>query len=295
MDGVLLMELVLDAHGDAAPRLIDVQISPAEANAAYRDMLRQLVRILSCDLIHGDLSPYNVLWAAAGPTIIDFPQIISASHNSSSEAFFLRDARNILGHFAGIDPSLNARRGDPWEIWRAYVRRELTPDFLPVGRTPGQMQAPRARPTHPADTPRPHDSPRGGRPMTNGAPHAPGQPHAHPQGRAHVQGHGQGRPRLGDTPKPPGQRGGGPPRHDAPRHDGGRGAPRRAVHVPEVIMRVNRSVPPPAASGEASNRAPLPVPPQQVLEGAPAPRLAAGPDGGGPAAPSRRRRRRRRH
>jgi RIO kinase 1 len=305
LDGVLLMELVLDAHGDAAPRLIDVQISPAEANAAYRDMLRQLVRILSCDLIHGDLSPYNVLWGAAGPTIIDFPQIISASHNSSSEAFFLRDARNILGHFAGIDPSLNARRGDPWEIWRAYVRRELTPDFLPVGRTPGQMQAPRARPSHAGDSPRLHDAPRAARPMTNGAPHAPGQPHAHPHARAHAQGHGQGRPRqdrhLGDVPRPAGQRGGGPPRHDAPRHDAGRGAPRRAVHVPEVIVRVNRSVPPPA--GDASNRSPSPAPLPQALEGAPSPNsppgqrlpLARNEGGEMPAGPSRRRRRRRRH
>src|SRR5580693_3831374 len=134
LDGVLLMELVLDAEGNAARRLIDTDLTAAQARAAYHDMLTQLVRILSCDLIHGDLSPYNVLWAAAGPTVIDFPQVISASHNSSSQRFFLRDADNILGHFARIDRSLASRRGDPWEIWQAYRRRELTPDFLPTGR-----------------------------------------------------------------------------------------------------------------------------------------------------------------
>ena len=136
LDGILLMELVLGPDGEAAPRIIDTHLTVEEANAAYQDMLGQIVRILACDLIHGDLSPYNVLWAAAGPTIIDFPQTISASHNSSSEAFFLRDARNILGYFAGIDHSLHARSSDPAEIWRAYVRRELTPDFLPLGRPP---------------------------------------------------------------------------------------------------------------------------------------------------------------
>ena len=73
-------------------RLIDTTLSAEQANAAYHDMLVQLVRMLSCDLIHGDLSPYNVLWAAAGPTIIDFPQIVSAAQNSNSERFFLRDA-----------------------------------------------------------------------------------------------------------------------------------------------------------------------------------------------------------
>ncbi len=141
LEGVLLMELVLTRDGWPAPRVIDTRLTAPEANAAYRDMLSQLVRILCCDIIHGDLSPYNVLWASSGPTIIDFPQSISASHNSRSEAFFLRDARNILGHFASIDRSLNARSGDAAEIWRAYVRRELTPEFLPRGRP-----APRPRP-----------------------------------------------------------------------------------------------------------------------------------------------------
>jgi RIO kinase 1 len=136
LEGVLLMELVRGADGEAAPRLMDIDLTAAQANAAYLDMLSQLVRILSCDLIHGDLSPYNVLWGEFGPTIIDFPQIVSASANSNSENFFLRDARNVLGHFVAIDPSLRARHGDAREIWRAYVRRELTADFLPSGRPP---------------------------------------------------------------------------------------------------------------------------------------------------------------
>ncbi|MEP7050456.1 MAG: RIO1 family regulatory kinase/ATPase, partial [Pseudomonadota bacterium] len=137
LEGVLFMELVRGHDGEPAPRLIDTDLTPEQARAAYMDMLAQLVRILSCDLIHGDLSPYNVLWAAGGATIIDFPQIVSAAQNSNSESFFVRDARNILGHFAAIDRSLQARlSSDPREIWRAYLRRELTPEFLPSGRPP---------------------------------------------------------------------------------------------------------------------------------------------------------------
>ena len=137
LEGVLFMELVRGHDGEPAPRLIDTELTPEQARAAYMDMLAQLVRILSCDLIHGDLSPYNVLWAAGGATIIDFPQIVSAAQNSNSESFFVRDARNILGYFAEIDRSLQARLGsDTREIWRAYLRRELTPDFLPSGRPP---------------------------------------------------------------------------------------------------------------------------------------------------------------
>ena len=141
LEGVLFMELVLGEDGEPAPRLIDTDLTAEQANAAYHDMLGQLVRILSCDLIHGDLSPYNVLWGAAGPTIIDFPQIISASHNSRSEAFFLRAARNSLGHFASIDRSLNARASDPGgDLARLRETRAL-PRFRPP-RAPAR-RAPR--------------------------------------------------------------------------------------------------------------------------------------------------------
>jgi RIO kinase 1 len=133
-EGVLLMDLVLDADGVTARRLIDTTLEAEQANAAYHDMLTQLVRMLACDLIHGDLSPYNVLWGAHGATIIDFPQIVSAAQNSNSERFFLRDAENILGYFRSFDPRLQARRGDAAEIWRSYMRRELTPDFVPTGK-----------------------------------------------------------------------------------------------------------------------------------------------------------------
>jgi RIO kinase 1 len=243
LDGVLLMELVLDTDGNAAKRVIDTTLTVAQANSAYHDMIAQLVGILACDLIHGDLSPYNVLWAAAGPTVIDFPQIVSASHNSSSERFFLRDAENILGHFARIDRSLEARRGDASEIWQAYRRRELTPEFRPSGR---------ARPTFASPSPASSSSDRP-RPVTTST-------MARGQGPPPPRSDGsQGRPAQG-------------PRHGRPLpHDVRRGK----APPPEVIVRARRgplpsplvssSSPPPrpadprpAASGENAERPPHP-------------------------------------
>ena len=84
-EGVLLMELVLDAEGRPAPRLIDVALDPDAAAAVFADLRGQIIAMLCCDLIHGDLSPYNILAAAAGPTLIDFPQVISAVHSSRAE------------------------------------------------------------------------------------------------------------------------------------------------------------------------------------------------------------------
>ncbi|HEY0251695.1 MAG TPA: RIO1 family regulatory kinase/ATPase, partial [Kofleriaceae bacterium] len=76
-EGVLLMELVLDDAGRPAPRLEEITLERDAVIGVYCDLLAQLISLLCCDLVHGDLSPYNILLAAAGPTIIDFPQVIS--------------------------------------------------------------------------------------------------------------------------------------------------------------------------------------------------------------------------
>lgn len=130
-EGVLLMDLVRDAEGRPAPRLIDVAIQREAAMGVYADLVAQMIAMLCHDLIHGDLSPYNILASAHGPTIIDFPQVVSAAHSSRAEYFFLRDFDNVVRFLAGFDPSLAVHAADGRAIWRAYVSRELTPQFVP--------------------------------------------------------------------------------------------------------------------------------------------------------------------
>ena len=133
-EGVLLMEVVVDAQGHPAQRLVDAPLVREQAADLYRDLRRQVVGMLACDLIHGDLSPFNVLASWNGPVVIDFPQSMDAAHNRQAESFFLRDLENIHRFCASLDPSLLASASDGTEIWQAYVRRELTPDFVPTGR-----------------------------------------------------------------------------------------------------------------------------------------------------------------
>ncbi len=130
-EGVLLMELVLDHHGRPAPRLEEITLERDAVMGVYCDLVAQLIALLCCDLVHGDLSPYNILLAADGPTIIDFPQVISAAHNARAEHFFLRDFENVHSHLAAMDPALWVHRVDGRAIWQAYVRRDLTPQFVP--------------------------------------------------------------------------------------------------------------------------------------------------------------------
>jgi RIO kinase 1 len=209
-EGVLLMELVLDAEGRPARRLIDAPITGELAAALYRDLRGQAIKMLCSDLIHGDLSAYNVLLGAAGPTVIDLPQVVAAAANSRSEHFFTRDLENLRRFFARFDSSLEASRGDSSEIWHAYVRRELFPEFVPSGRPPAQ---PHHRPGKQAGG----AHPPGGRPQGGGRPHesAPRPPNAKPQ-----RGRGGEARRHGAGPTPgvvvshrPSLPGGGPPAH----------------------------------------------------------------------------------
>jgi RIO kinase 1 len=133
-EGILLMELVLDAEGHPAPRLVEAPpATPEAAQALYLDLRAQVVNMLCADLIHGDLSPYNILMSWQGATIIDFPQTVAAARNNRAEFYFRRDLDNVRNFLAGISPALGGMEGDTGEIWNAYVRRELTPDFVPKG------------------------------------------------------------------------------------------------------------------------------------------------------------------
>ncbi|MBN8466452.1 hypothetical protein JYJ95_08000 [Corallococcus exiguus] len=133
-EGILLMELVRDAEGQPAPRLVEAPPqTPEEAEALYLDLRAQVVRTLCADLIHGDLSPYNILMSGSGPTIIDFPQTVAAARNSQAEFYFRRDLDNVREFLAGFSSRLGGRAGDTGEIWNAYVRRELTPEYVPSG------------------------------------------------------------------------------------------------------------------------------------------------------------------
>ena len=144
-DGVLLMEAIGDAEGRVAPRLIDAGITKEEAGPLYLQVRADVIKMLSLDLIHGDLSPFNILMAKSGPVIIDFPQVVTAAKNSRSEQFFRRDLGNLQTFFASIDPALSRYAGDADEIWREYVRRDLSASFVPSGRVPQARSGPPGR------------------------------------------------------------------------------------------------------------------------------------------------------
>ncbi|WP_088286614.1 PA4780 family RIO1-like protein kinase [Ideonella sp. A 288] len=132
-DGVLLMELVTDAHGDAAPRLNDVLFTPDEARRHHATLVAEVVRMLGAGIVHGDLSEFNILLAEDGPVIIDLPQAVDAAGNLHASRMLLRDVVNLRDFFGRFAPELLPTAFGP-EIWNLYERGLLRPDAVLTGR-----------------------------------------------------------------------------------------------------------------------------------------------------------------
>ena len=126
-NGVLVMELIVDHEGFSAPRLGDVELLPEQARDYHRALIRSIQLMLCCGLVHGDLSEYNVLVAADGPVVIDFPQVVSAAGNNAARAMLLRDVNNISTTLARFAPELAATRYGE-ELWALLEKSELRPD-----------------------------------------------------------------------------------------------------------------------------------------------------------------------
>ena len=132
-EGVLLMELVADADGAAAPRLNDVVFTPPEAREHHATLIVEVVRMLCAGVVHGDLSEFNILLAADGPVIIDLPQAVDAAGNNHAKRMLLRDVNNLRDFFGRVAPELLATHFGA-EIWSLYERGVLTPEVALTGR-----------------------------------------------------------------------------------------------------------------------------------------------------------------
>jgi RIO kinase 1 len=124
---VLIMELVTDGDGNPAPRLGEVDLPPETAREYHRFLIRQIVRMLSIGLIHGDLSEFNVLVAPDGPVIIDLPQVVNAAGNNGALAMLERDVNNIRGTLGRFAPEL-LETEFAREMWSLFEQGELTAD-----------------------------------------------------------------------------------------------------------------------------------------------------------------------
>lgn len=102
----LAMEFIYEESGGSttAPRLRDVQVNGDTKRIMKEILLDAIERMLHLNIIHGDLSPYNILVRDNLPVIIDFPQAVDARYNERARPMLERDIRSICRHFP--DPAI---------------------------------------------------------------------------------------------------------------------------------------------------------------------------------------------
>ena len=94
----------------AAPRLSEVDLDLTTARRVWRELQREIQLILDAELVHGDLSAFNVLWWHERPVIIDFSQAVDAVVHPAARDLLRRDVERTAGYFRrrGVAVDLDA-------------------------------------------------------------------------------------------------------------------------------------------------------------------------------------------
>lgn len=112
--------ILMSYHGDdsrGAPTLVEVDLTQDEARKIFDDVRRTLAILLAEGVVHGDLSPYNILYHDGAITFIDFPQVVRLGENPHADAILTRDLTRVCDFFS--------RMGIPCDP--TTLRHELTP------------------------------------------------------------------------------------------------------------------------------------------------------------------------
>lgn len=131
-DNAILMEY----FGDGvlpAPTLNEIDLDPAENRRVFERVFHNIERMLELNIIHGDLSAYNILYWDGDIRLIDFPQAISPHENHNAWPIFSRDVARVCEYFSeqglsGLNPAQLAR--DLWRSRRLSTVPALDPRYL---------------------------------------------------------------------------------------------------------------------------------------------------------------------
>ncbi|MBF4770002.1 serine/threonine protein kinase [Nocardioides agariphilus] len=99
IDGTEILMEWINVDGETAPRLAQTR-PDTELLESYYDQVRDFLALLVHDgIVHGDLSPFNILAAGERLVVIDLPQIVDLVGNPNGMDFLLRDCTNVCSWF----------------------------------------------------------------------------------------------------------------------------------------------------------------------------------------------------
>ncbi|HHE37319.1 MAG TPA: hypothetical protein ENL20_01960, partial [Candidatus Cloacimonetes bacterium] len=103
----------------SAPLLKDVRLNQQEAENIYEKMVNNISVMLQNHIVHGDLSPFNILYHDGEPYIIDFPQAVDPNVNFNAFELLQRDVENIckyVGKFGVKKDSYDVSK----RLWESF-------------------------------------------------------------------------------------------------------------------------------------------------------------------------------
>lgn len=99
VDGTELLMEWITVDGDTAPRLAQTRPEPELLASYYEQVCDVLAELARHGMVHGDLSPYNILAAGERLVVIDLPQVIDLVGNPAGMDYLLRDCTNVCRWF----------------------------------------------------------------------------------------------------------------------------------------------------------------------------------------------------
>ena len=113
----------------AAPQLRSLRPDGHEAKDLFDQVMRNVERFLYHNVIHGDLSAYNVLVWDGRATVIDLPQAVDPRKNRHARRLLDRDVERICDHFARFGVRSDAQ-AIAHGMWTAWTFADLVPEEL---------------------------------------------------------------------------------------------------------------------------------------------------------------------
>lgn len=119
--------ILMAYYGDVnqpAPTLNGVDIERHQAAAMFDRLMWHVELMLAHNCVHGDLSPYNVLYWEGKAVVIDFPQAVVALKNPHARRLLQRDIDRLAQYFAryGVEKD-TAALGNT--LWQQFMDSEL--------------------------------------------------------------------------------------------------------------------------------------------------------------------------
>ncbi|KAG8225152.1 hypothetical protein J437_LFUL006176 [Ladona fulva] len=100
---ILVMSFIGDGEPNrAAPKLKDAILTPDQYVSAYNQIVDAMIRMYrDAELVHCDLSEYNVLWQSKEQrcVIIDVAQAVETNSHPLAKSFLMRDCENVTSYF----------------------------------------------------------------------------------------------------------------------------------------------------------------------------------------------------